>query len=48
VMSPGPGRIASEFKIDLPRPRDVSAQNFNEMRRELGQRLHSHHARKAA
>jgi NitT/TauT family transport system ATP-binding protein len=48
VMSPGPGRIASEFQIDLPRPRDVSAQNFNEMRRELGQKLHSHHARKAA
>ena len=48
VMSPGPGRIASELKIELPRPRDVSAQNFNEIRRELAQRLHSHHARKAA
>jgi NitT/TauT family transport system ATP-binding protein len=48
VMSPGPGRIDSELKIELPRPRDVSAQDFNEIRRELSLRLHSHHARKAA
>jgi NitT/TauT family transport system ATP-binding protein len=48
VMSPGPGRIDSELKIELPRPRDVSAQNFNEIRREFGERLHSHHGRKAA
>jgi NitT/TauT family transport system ATP-binding protein len=48
VMSPGPGRIDSELKIELPRPRDVAAQDFNEIRRELAQRLHSHHARKAA
>jgi NitT/TauT family transport system ATP-binding protein len=48
VMSPGPGRIDSELKIELPRPRDVSAQDFNEIRRDLAQRLHSHHARKAA
>ena len=48
VMSPGPGRIDSELKIELPRPRDVSAQDFNEIRRELALRLHSHHARKAA
>jgi NitT/TauT family transport system ATP-binding protein len=48
VMSPGPGRIDSEFAIDLPRPRDVSAPDFNAIRRELGAKLHSHHARKAA
>jgi NitT/TauT family transport system ATP-binding protein len=48
VMSPGPGRIDSELKIELPRPRDVSAPDFNEIRRELSLRLHSHHARKAA
>ena len=47
VMSPGPGRIDSELKIELPRPRDVSAPDFNEIRRELSLRLHSHHARKA-
>jgi NitT/TauT family transport system ATP-binding protein len=48
VMSPGPGRIDSELRIALPRPRDVSAPDFNEIRRELSQRLHSHHGRKAA
>jgi NitT/TauT family transport system ATP-binding protein len=48
VMSAGPGRIDSEFLIELPRRRDVSAPDFNTIRRELGERLHSHHARKAA
>jgi NitT/TauT family transport system ATP-binding protein len=48
VMSPGPGRIETELTIDLPRPRDVASAEFNEVRRHLAQRLHSHHARKAA
>jgi NitT/TauT family transport system ATP-binding protein len=48
VMSPGPGRIDTERTIELPRPRDVSAPNFNDIRRELAHQLHSHHARKAA
>jgi NitT/TauT family transport system ATP-binding protein len=48
VMEPGPGRIASEHRIDLPRPRDVASPEFNVLRRELGNRLHSHHAPKAA
>jgi NitT/TauT family transport system ATP-binding protein len=48
VMSPGPGRIESEVTVTLPRPRDVVSTDFNEMRRELSQRLHSHHGRKAA
>jgi len=48
VMSPGPGRIDSEMRIDLPRPRDVAAPDFNAIRRELAHRLHSHHGRKAA
>jgi NitT/TauT family transport system ATP-binding protein len=48
VMEPGPGRIASEHLIDLPRPRDVSSPEFNVIRRELGARLSSHHAPKAA
>ena len=47
-MSPGPGRIDSEFIVDLPRPRDVVAADFNDLRRELSLKLHSHHARKAA
>ena len=48
VMSPGPGRIDSQMQITLPRPRDVVASDFNDIRRELSLRLHSHHARKAA
>ncbi len=48
VMEPGPGRIASEHRIELPRPRDVSSPEFNDVRRMLGARLHSHHAPKAA
>ncbi|HLL26548.1 MAG TPA: ABC transporter ATP-binding protein [Xanthobacteraceae bacterium] len=48
VMSPGPGRIANEVKVDLPRPRDVAGNDFNEIRRQLSLQLHSHHGRKAA
>ncbi|MET0745481.1 MAG: ABC transporter ATP-binding protein, partial [Microvirga sp.] len=48
VMSPGPGRIDGEVRVDLPRPRDVAAPDFNEVRRLLGDRLHSHHGRRAA
>jgi NitT/TauT family transport system ATP-binding protein len=48
VMSPGPGRIESEVTVPLPRPRSVVAPEFNELRRELSQQLHSHHARQAA
>jgi len=47
VMEPGPGRIAGEFRIDLPRPRDVASPEFNAVRRMLAARLHSHHARRA-
>jgi NitT/TauT family transport system ATP-binding protein len=48
VMSPGPGRIDGDVPINLPRPRDVSAPDFNELRRALSLKLHSHHARVAA
>lgn len=48
VMSPGPGRIDDTFAITLPRPRDVAGAEFNEWRRLLSSRLHSHHGRKAA
>jgi len=47
VMSPGPGRIDSEYRIDLPRPRDIASSEFNEWRRLLSSQLHSHHQRKA-
>jgi NitT/TauT family transport system ATP-binding protein len=48
VMSPGPGRIDSELIVPLSRPRDVVASDFNDLRRELSLKLHSHHSRKAA
>ena len=45
VMSPGPGRIVRDVRVELPRPRDVSSPEFNALRRELSALLHSHHAR---
>jgi NitT/TauT family transport system ATP-binding protein/sulfonate transport system ATP-binding protein len=42
VMSAGPGRIDSDFHIDLPRPRDVSSPEFNALRRDVARRLTSH------
>ncbi len=47
VMTPAPGKIESDNPITLVRPRDVSAPDFNEIRRLLGGKLHSHHGRKA-
>jgi NitT/TauT family transport system ATP-binding protein len=47
VMSPGPGRIDGEYVIDLARPRDIASGEFNEWRRLLASKLHSHHARRA-
>jgi len=48
VMSAGPGCIDSDAPIDLPRPCDISAPDFNEMRRSLALRLQGHHAMVAA
>ena len=42
VMSAGPGRIDSDFRIDLARPRDVSSPEFNALRRDIARRLTSH------
>jgi NitT/TauT family transport system ATP-binding protein len=42
VMSAGPGRIESDFHIDLARPRDVSSPEFNALRRDIARRLTSH------
>ncbi len=41
VMSPGPGRIVRDVRVDLPRPRDVTSPEFNALRRELSALLHS-------
>ena len=48
VMTPGPGRIESDNRLVLARPRDVAAPDFNELRRDMSAKLHSHHAKKAA
>lgn len=48
VMSPSPNSIESEVVVPLLRPRSVVAPEFNELRRELAQRLHSCHARNSA
>lgn len=48
VMSPGPGQIDNEYQIDLPRPRDIASNEFNEWRRILSSQLHSNHGRKIA
>ena len=42
VMSAGPGKIDTDMKIDLPRPRDVSSPEFNTVRRDVAGRLTSH------
>ena len=48
VMSPGPGHIVADERIDLPRRRDVASPEFNEVRRRLGALVHSDHGRQAA
>jgi NitT/TauT family transport system ATP-binding protein len=47
VMTPGPGRIQSDSRVALPRPRDVASPEFNAIRRGLSQLLVSHHSTKA-
>jgi ABC-type nitrate/sulfonate/bicarbonate transport system ATPase subunit len=46
VMTAGPGRIESDNPVRLRRPRDVSAPDFNEVRRALTQKLTSHVSRR--
>jgi NitT/TauT family transport system ATP-binding protein/sulfonate transport system ATP-binding protein len=48
VMTAGPGRIESDAAVPLARPRDVSAIDFNQVRRDITQRLTSHVAVKNA
>ena len=47
VMTAGPGRIESDNRVRLARPREVSAQDFNDVRRSLTERLTSHVRRRA-
>jgi ABC-type nitrate/sulfonate/bicarbonate transport system ATPase subunit len=46
VMTAGPGRIESDNPVRLRRPRDVSAPDFNEVRRSLTQKLTSYVSRR--
>lgn len=47
VMTAGPGRIEADIPIELVRPREVSAIDFNQVRRDITQRLTSHVASKS-
>ncbi len=46
VMTPGPGRIESDNQLALARPRDISSPAFNDIRRDMSGKLHSHHGKK--
>ena len=46
VMTAGPGRVESDIAIELDRPRDVSGVEFNQVRRDITQRLTSHVGRR--
>jgi nitrate ABC transporter ATP-binding subunit len=46
VMTAGPGRVEADIPIELSRPREVSAIDFNQVRRGITQRLTSHIAAK--
>jgi NitT/TauT family transport system ATP-binding protein len=35
VMTPRPGRIVLDLRIDLPRPRDITTPEFNSYKREI-------------
>jgi NitT/TauT family transport system ATP-binding protein len=46
VMTPRPGQIQSDNRVELPRPRDVSSPEFNDVRRQLSGLLASSHGPK--
>ena len=48
VMSPGPGRIVADERVELSRPRDVASPEFNAVRRHLAALVHSDHSRATA
>jgi NitT/TauT family transport system ATP-binding protein len=45
VMTYRPGTIKRDQRLDLPRPRDVTAPGFNDRKRELGQLVMEEQAR---
>ena len=47
-MTAGPGRIEYDGRVPLARPREVSAIDFNQVRRDMSQRLSSHVGRNVA
>jgi len=42
LMSPHPGRIREEFRVDLPRPRDINSTMLAEMAQEITAALKTH------
>jgi NitT/TauT family transport system ATP-binding protein len=48
VMTAGPGRIEEDIKLALERPRDITAIEFNQVRRDITQYLSSHVSSKVA
>jgi ABC-type nitrate/sulfonate/bicarbonate transport system ATPase subunit len=40
VMTQRPGRIKADLRIELPRPRDPSSDEFNQLRRQVTELLH--------
>jgi NitT/TauT family transport system ATP-binding protein/sulfonate transport system ATP-binding protein len=48
VMTAGPGRIEEDIKLALERPRDITAVEFNQVRRDITRYLTSHVSSKVA
>jgi ABC-type nitrate/sulfonate/bicarbonate transport system ATPase subunit len=48
VMTAAPGRIEEDIKLELARPRDITAIEFNQVRRDVTQYLTSHVASRVA
>jgi len=48
VMTAGPGRVENDAVVPLTRPREVSAVDFNQVRRDITLQLTSHVAVKSA
>jgi NitT/TauT family transport system ATP-binding protein len=47
LFSGNPGRIRAEFKVDLPRPREISSVELAQMAREITRSLKSHQLEEA-
>ena len=42
LMAPNPGRIREDFRVDLPRPRDINSPSLAELAQEVTAALKSH------